>query len=335
LDNRLDYAIAVLKPDGVTTPGVYENLKQKLVENHLELICEKRMQLNKNDVLHHFTSPFDANIYSEYMASGDIIAFLLKGDGATHKLREVKLEFRKEYGFTSKDMKNLLHTTDHGTEYKLQFSLLFPSFSILEYSQYADLAVRIYGNKGEIIRQLNLIDKETNLKYIGLLMESKTQLEAVKEFYHSNKEKLQVIPGYLKKTKFEGKNIELIGYLPIYNNFQILDTVPFNLKLTEFLNWVKLNKGLLFLNYLPLNDITPELLSSLKKIGLNGVQVYDPRRSLEEAELLEDIVEDDFGLFVSGGTNGYEEVGKTAIGKYEFEQFKQLFFIEKKKGTFI
>ncbi|WP_077296802.1 nucleoside-diphosphate kinase [Virgibacillus pantothenticus] len=317
-----DYGVAILKPDGVNTSGVYERLKSKFIEHNLELISEKKTYLSKEDVLSHFTSPFDSEIYSDYLSSGAIIAFLVRGNGATNELRNIKLEFRSIYGYTSKNMKNLLHTTDHGIEFKLQFSLLFPELDIIEYSQYADMAVKLKGEKKEIIRQLNKIDTDTNLKYIGLLCKDVNAVQAAKEFSESDSSKLQILIGYIFNTNWNGKTIELIGFIPQEKGYPQLN--PMSMKLNEFLEWLFNNKGLLFLNYLPIEEVTPTLLKYLKGIGLFGVQVYDPRRTLEEAEILEDIVEDDFELFISGGTNGYEETGKTAIGKSEFEQLSSL-----------
>lgn len=297
-------------------------LKSMFKEHNLELISEKKLTLSKEDVLSHFTSPFDSEIYSDYLSNGEIIAFLVRGDGATNELRNIKLELRSIYGYTSKNMKNLLHTTDHGIEFKLQFSLIFPELNILEYSQYADMAVKLSGGKNEIIQQLSKIDTDTNLKYIGLLCDNATTVQAAEEFSKSSTGKLQILLGYLFKTNWNGKNIELIGFIPQEKGFPQVN--PISMELNEFLKWLFNNEGLLFLNYLPIEEITPNLLRYFKDSGLFGVQVYDPRRTLEEAEILEDIVEDDFELYISGGTNGYEETGKTALGKSEFEQLSTL-----------
>ncbi|MFG3611365.1 nucleoside-diphosphate kinase [Rummeliibacillus stabekisii] len=329
MDNSMDYGLAILKPDGVIKPKVYDSFKRELEKNNLEIVFEKRAQLQKKDILSHFSSPFNMDEYADYLSSGEIISFLVRGHGASHKLREIKLEFRKEYGFTSNDMRNLLHTADHGNEYNLQFKLLFPSCNIVVYSQYADLTVKLNGSNNEILNQLLKIDQESNLKHIGLLCEDYSIIEVVREFNKLKSGKLEVIMVYVYKTNFKDINIELLGYLPLKKT-PTVKARPMHGSITEFFEWIRDNEGLVILNYLPLKNISSEMLNYLKALNLCGVQVYDPRRTLTEAEILEDIVEDDFGLFVSGGTNGFDVAGAISIGKYEFNQLTNLYLPEEK-----
>ncbi|UQW96127.1 hypothetical protein M2M59_08855 [Rummeliibacillus sp. G93] len=47
MDNSMDYGLAILKPDGVIKPKVYDSFKRELGKNNLEIVFEKRAQLQK------------------------------------------------------------------------------------------------------------------------------------------------------------------------------------------------------------------------------------------------------------------------------------------------
>jgi nucleoside diphosphate kinase len=323
-----EFGIIILKPDG-NKKGVYDKLKNKISENKLEIVKEKRLSLPKQIILEKFTSPFDMNIYSDYLSSGEVTAFLVKGNMAALNLRKLKIDFRKEYGYTSKDMENLVHSIDPGNEYFAQFPVFFPELDVLEYSFCADLTIEVDCDEKEVLKRLENLEHKSNLKFVGIVDKVENRNNVLKKFHYSDRE-LRTFLGLSKQFSFENKDIEIIGYLP--EKIKSSPDIPREVltgTIEDYFKWIKSNKGVCILGYLPYHEHSSDFLYKLKKLGLSGVIVYDQRNSLYEAEELEDIV-CDLELACLGGSGKSCNWGELSIGEYEFlECFKVLLDLER------
>ncbi|WDV44730.1 hypothetical protein PV797_14555 [Clostridiaceae bacterium M8S5] len=320
---NFEYGILIIKPDG-NKYAIYEKVKQRILENNLDVVYEKKLKLSKQLVLEKFTSPFDMDIYSDYLSSDEVTAFLVKGKKTAYNLRKMKIDFRAEHGYTSKDMRNLVHSVDPGNEYYNQFPVFFPELNMIEYSFCADLTITLNCNNNEALNRLDYLDKVSNLEYIGIIDKYNNENDILEKFHKENRS-IRTFLGLSKEFEFEGKNIQIIGYLP--ENIKKINNIPEYIKdgnIETFFNWIKLHKGICVLGYLPYHEHSTEYLKKLTKYGLDGVIVYDPRSTLYEAEELEDIV-CDLNLACFGGSGTSNKWGELSIGYHEFSYcFKTL-----------
>ncbi len=315
-----EYGLIILKPDGVKK-NLIGKLISLIINNKLKIIQIREKMLYESDIYNYFTSPFNSDIYAKYMTSGPIIAILVFGTSAGIKLRNIKAEFRERHGYSSKNMENLVHSADHGNEYNLQFNLLFPEKNICSYSAYADLAVSIDGHDNNIISDIKKIQNDTNLSCIGLKIPAERKSNVIDQYYKSTDKELKLIYGITKEFNFMNRNIEIVGYLPFTTEITPNISInSLNSSISEYIKWIISNGGIPILGYIPYYEIDERFLINLKEQGLCGVHIYDIRRTLYEAEELEDIVYDNELIYI-GGSNGIVKPGDVSIGKYEFDLF--------------
>ncbi|EML6324642.1 hypothetical protein QCQ60_004962 [Bacillus cereus] len=319
LPKNQEYGIAVIKPDGVKN-NVLPELLFDINESYLKIIGAKITSLKKEDVLSNFYTKFDLDSYAMYLSSDNLIVLLVHGENAPYILRKIKLKMRKKYGLTSENMENLVHTVDPGSEYFYQFKLFFPELNQATYSTFADLNFIFKSQNEEVIlKKLLEIERETNLTYLGYIVNTNYSSNSILRFYDCSEiQSMKILLGLKQSFYISNTLIYLIGYLPSY--IAKLPNIPtyINYDICSFIQWVKDLGGFTVLDYIPLKNINTGMLIGLKEEGMAGAMVYDPRRSLNEVIQLEDIIESEVGLDFAGGSAGIVDAAELSIGKRDF-----------------
>ncbi|WP_117161174.1 nucleoside-diphosphate kinase [Paraliobacillus sp. X-1268] len=313
-----EYGMIMLKPDGVKI-GLLDILLNKAKEERLDLVNIRKFQLTQQQVMDNFTTNINMDEYAKYMSSGKISVLLFYGENAGHKLRLIKFNLRQKYRCNSNDMENLIHNSDPGTEYRKQFNLFFNDLSILKFSSYADMYVHGDSNDDNNFLLLEHLENNSSLSWVGLVFNNFTYVRSVKLFELQYR-RLNVLLGFYKSFSCFNRLVGLIGYLPASHKkfpeeFNDLEDYTID----GFISYINELGGVVILDYLQSEHMDLNFIFQMKHKGLTGVHLFDSRRSLEEVEEIEDIVENEVGLRFSGGSSGGVLPGELSIGKYEFE----------------
>lgn len=325
-----EYSLAIIKPDGVKKE-ISIILEEMLEKEKLETVMIKKEKLLKEEVMNNFTSDFDIEKYSNYISSGDITGYLVKGHYSGQILRDIKQKLRLKFGYSSVDMENLIHTADNGNEYSFQFKLLFPDLELFEYSKFADMNVKFDGNFNNLLKHLEILNDRGNLSWVGITskVENLTALQNIGDNYSFG-----ILIGIVREFRILSNKVNIISYLNPYllnkNNF--INELAEIENLNDYSSFVLQNNGITVLDYVSQENINLTLLSTLKNMGVSAVTIYDPRRTMTEVEILEELVEDGAKLSFSGGSGGMAQPGEFSIDRWEFEEltksmnlkFKQL-----------
>ncbi|MEK5521654.1 MULTISPECIES: nucleoside-diphosphate kinase [Heyndrickxia] len=324
-----EHGLVILKPDGVQK-GIEEELIKELKSNDIKIVHVSKRQLTKLQVLESFTSDFNMDIYSDYISRSDVIGYLVKGHYAGQKLRDIKQQIRSNYGYTSRNMENLIHTADHGNEYYFQFKQFFPELDIVKYSKFGDMNLRIDGDEQEITNTLLSLSEESNLSWVGIVTSIDRVLKTKEVIRELRNLSFNCIIGVSATHNFNGEILEIIGYLPPsftytdYDNLSIEKIVSFE----DFAAWINDLGGLMVLGYTSTSKINLLLLNVLKRYMIKGITIYDARRDMRQIEDLEELVEDKAGMLFSGGTAGIVRGGEIALDRAEFEYLTKSFLFE-------
>lgn len=307
----MEYGLIVIKPDGVKK-RIMEKVNLYLTNYKIEILFSKKTVLSNQDVLDCFESyPFDKVEYSNYLANENVIALLVQGEYIYDKLKVIKTSLRNEYGVDRTVMRNLIHTAACGNEYFYQIGLLFPELTPSEYCAFADMCI-ISDNTSTLKTQL----LKSNLKVIALVEESYENIrEEISKIQDKN---LTIIPTIKKRILWKDNEYSLFIHLP--KAFEDSLIISKEISLNELFQYVIKIGGITILDYLPTELITESLLENLKKMGLSGVLVYDPRRSIFDVQTLEERIEHVGDLFVTAGTNGLIPPGGIAMSRSETEK---------------
>jgi nucleoside-diphosphate kinase len=134
--------LGIIKPDGVKNK-LQGKVLAMIEENGLRIVAQKMMQLTQKQAQAfyaiHKERPF-FNDLCNFMASGPVVAFVLKGENAVEKYRNLmgatdpnkaeKNTLRGKYA-TSID-ENLVHGSDSAENAKIEISQFFSQFEIAE-----------------------------------------------------------------------------------------------------------------------------------------------------------------------------------------------------------
>lgn len=311
--NKDEYGLIMLKPDG-NQELYYECIKNKLKENKIEVVKERDVQLKSKDVGEVFFNAAKPDEYIKYMTSGISKAILVKGRNAGYRLYKIKKEVRGAYNYKKGDMKNLIHSPDNGNEYYYQFGILFPELDISKYCAFGDLNVILPKNKLKAIKQLETVENETNISCIAINMNVK-EYNAILNKFHQKYRRLKTIIAVSNNYEYDNKTISVMGYLP--EQFKSIPKYKINNykdSIFNFISYIESFGGISVLGYLPSDFYTNRFIEKIKKIGIKGALVHDPRRSVNEAHLLDDRIHDE-GLIFTGGSGGIMDIGKITIGE--------------------
>ncbi|WP_080839735.1 nucleoside-diphosphate kinase [Cohnella massiliensis] len=328
-----EHGIVLLKPDGVKR-GIYDLLVRRIAENGLQVVRTKTLKLERRDVLTRIVTKFDVEAYAEYMSKSEVIALLVRGPYAIARLIEIKQRIRGEYGLSGNDMENLIHSPDCGNEYYEHFQYLFPELDCVKYGQYADLNVKAGGVDGDVGEALRNLNERSSLHWAGVLFDYGADLTAIEGCKALANDRIRVLIGIAKSCVFRNERLGLIGYLPPDHSFAADPFFPVEDDAAEsFVNWVKSKKGVCVMDYRPFDADSERIIIGMKRIGIDGVVVYDPRFTQHEVARLEVIAEDEQHLLLTGGSNGRIAAGALAVDKTTFRKFCRKMNIQPERQT--
>lgn len=158
-------------------------------------------------------------------------------------------------GVSRFDLCNLIHTSDEGLEYYLQFRCCFPEKDVRCYCGYADAAISVRNEKKQFVLA-NTIDMNRNVEYYGVS----------------------------KKFIYNGTVIELISY--ITDNIIIK-----NSNIEEFINQTNKQGGFISLGVMPIEVYSDSIFNELSSRGVQAAIVFDNSFTLEQSKNLQDYLE--------------------------------------------
>lgn len=314
-----EYGIILIKPDGVKA-NIIELLKSMLQKSNLTIIKTKQIYLKKEEVVANIVTKFDNEKYADYLSESEVIALLVFGQKAIATLIDIKQSIRALYGFSSDNMRNLLHSPDCGNEYFEHLKFLFPELNHVVYGTYGDLTVPAYGNEFDLIKELDYLNNISCVNWVGILINYQVKLPDLEEFILRKSNQINLLFGVCKKCIYKNEELQIIGYF--HPNHKIPNRTDFvNNSIECYIHWIKEHQGVCVLDYRPFMDDSEKLITELKELGIDGVVVYDPRYTQMEVARLEVICEDDLGLLLLGGTNNIIPIGSLGVDKTTFLKF--------------
>ncbi|MES0871224.1 nucleoside-diphosphate kinase [Pseudovibrio sp. SCP19] len=133
----MEHNIILIKPDQEKHEWFTESIQDDLVQNSFEIVAVASKQLSETEFEKCFICKNSEHLV--YMTSGPITALLFKGCSAVSFGRNYKYKIRKQHS-TGK-LRNILHSTEPGNEFTVQFGLFFPTLNIDDHHQFADQGV--------------------------------------------------------------------------------------------------------------------------------------------------------------------------------------------------
>ncbi|KZL28129.1 nucleoside-diphosphate kinase [Pseudovibrio sp. Ad37] len=133
----MEHNIILVKPDSSNQERFVEAISADLLEGGYEIVAIKYKQLSSEEFEGNFICKNRQHL--AYMISGSIAAILYRGHSAVGFGRNYKFHFRKQH--STDKLKNILHSTEPGNEFAVQFELFFANLNITEHHQFADQGV--------------------------------------------------------------------------------------------------------------------------------------------------------------------------------------------------
>ncbi|QUS56388.1 nucleoside-diphosphate kinase [Pseudovibrio brasiliensis] len=272
----MEHNIILIKPDQEKHECFAESIQDDLVQNGFEIVAVASRQLSEVEFKRCFICKNSEHL--EYMTSGPTTALLFKGRSAVSFGRNYKYKVRKQHS-TGK-LRNILHSTEPGNEFVVQFGLFFPTLNIDDHHQFADQGV-VFGYLDQGLSEE--LSKLSNFNLIAADEEQAglAQFRAISSLSNCRYVAVRdVLQPYAEILRFRRKNACL----------------------SENASEVKV---------LLLKDLSnhPTLIKSLKeKHKIQGVVCYKPSFTLLETEMLRTAIFEN-GLFCVGGSFGEETPG--------------------------
>lgn len=284
----MEHAIILLKPSPIIE-FLHRYLINQFQVYNLTVLSNKTIHLTFEQVDLFFTTLYNKRDYIKYMTSGNIDVFLIKGDNAIHKAKLIKKQIRSNYGVTRFDLQNLVHSSDEGLEYYLQFCCLFPERNVKNHSGFADAAM-----------DSKAFGKDSFLTFAVNKHESKTiQIE----YY-----------GFKKDLIYRNIPLGVVSYFntlqPIYSN-----------DLFSVVNETVEKGGIVALMAMPIVQYTDEFIKDLSSIGIKAAFVFDKRFTLEESKNLQDYLNKYDIVPLGGSFNSYTPF-EISISENTYNRFK-------------
>lgn len=289
----MEYGILVIKPDGLDQ-SIVEVIEKELDNNELKVIASYSLKLTEKEAEKIFnTNAFDPDAYYSYLCSGALKILLVQGSFAISKLQKIKYKVRTFF-HCDKCMKNLLHTSDTGNEYKFQFQMLFPNLRYEEYPLFADMHIPL---------EKHLISgKHTNPG--GIVIDSNN----LKELKHKFALPYSGLIGVKTDCRWYQHSIPIICYIRSTDDWcyklHNLTTSPVSAE--QYIQDAALINGVCIVDYLPFEMFSHELVSELKDMGIGGFKVFDLRYSLQQIERVRYFVQYRYKLLYTGGSNSFD-----------------------------
>lgn len=283
----MEHVLMLIKP-GRQRKGILEELMYELNSNKLDICMTKTMRLSREQVEVNFSTLLNKDVYIDYMTSGLVDVFIIKGIHAIEKAKIIKNKIRKNHMVDSKMINNLIHSSDEGLEYYLQFTCCFPNVNIKLFTGYADM-LATYGNKLSSMQAVicdPTVDVQS-VKYFRLCVNS---YEIVIN---------QSIVRCLLYTK-ESYNKVSLRYIE------------------ECVYISNLNQGFVAVDLFGV-DNAKITIEQLHKKGVIAVNVFDSRYGLDDSKDLQEII-NEYNMTPIGGSNLLLNTGLITISENTFTE---------------
>lgn len=287
----MEHVLIMIKP-GQHKKNIHEELMYELESHKLEVCKIKTTYLTKKQVDQNFSTLLNRNEYAEYLSSGLVDIFIVKGDCAIDKAKKVKNKIRAKYSVSSKMIKNLIHSSDEGLEYYLQFTCCFPEYDIRHFPGYADMLASFPCNTG--LMRAHICDATVDMADIQ-------QLHLFVRPYEIcvNRSHTQCLL-YSKE----------ICYIPAFKCIE------------ECIEAAKEKQGFVVVDLFGA-EVTDSMMTQMQKKGVIAAIAFDSRYCLDYSKDLQEIIEN-CGLLAIGGSFTLSDSGLITISEKKFiEIFKK------------
>lgn len=293
----MEYGILVIKPDGMNQ-YVKQLLEEELHAFDLSVVESYSERITQHQARKIFsTNAFDEEKYYSYLSGGSIQISLIKGDYAISKLRDIKYKIRKKF-LCEKSMKNILHTSDTGNEYRIQLERLFPNLKYQDYRLYADLHVPL---KMYMLQKNNTYWKEQD----AIVIEQGELNSNLQNFNYFKKGLI----GIKTECVFKGKTIPIISYLKEQEDWykKAQQLIMSDVVIDKFMETVMEVESICIVDYLPFEFYEHSSVSELQQCGVRGFKIFDWRYSMQQIERIRYFVQYKYKMLITGGSNSLDE----------------------------
>lgn len=283
----MEHALILIKP-GKHREDILEELMYDFKANKLDICMTKTMNLSRKQVEIYFSTLLNRDEYIDYMTSGLVDVFIVKGNHAIEKAKIIKNNIRNKHMVDSKIINNLIHSSDEGLEYYLQFTCCFPDINIKLFSGYADM--------------LALATDENKLSSMQAMICNQTADT------HSKKHFRLCVHSYEVFV-----NQSIVRCL-LYTN-EKCDKASFK-NVEECVYESQVNKGFVAVDLFGVDNIKI-IIEQVQKKGVIAVNVFDSRYCLDSSKDLQEIIEE-HGLISIGGSYMLFDAGLITISENTF-----------------
>lgn len=285
----MECALILVKPNDYMQEicAIVETIISK---NELEVVKKKELRLTQEQLNSSFTTKADRKQFVEFMLSGNVTAYLVRGENAVTKAKRVKAQIRKIWGRKKNEINNILHSADEGVEYYLQFTVCFPELDIKEYCGYVDFEVNVEEQDDKTLKE---IVNESNA--ITGIVYTDNKIDELKRGRLPSNPKC--IWGRKYEFTYGGRSYELIAYAReiIDKNFE---------RLQDMITYVNTLGGFVALKNYSINYFNGSFLEYLKESGVKAAFATPASGSLFLSRNLQEYFESfNFVVLHGGGQN--------------------------------
>lgn len=318
MDEIVEYALVVVKPDGVRK-GLCKEVQEFFVKNGMCLVKSSTKKITKSVVGDIFTSKHNGGYYKQYMTSGEMVVYLFKGSNVFERCRVMKNKLREQYE-VDEMIENICHTPESGNEYMEQLKFFFPEYCDGKHNLYCDMYCKVYADAeyDRLKEHLNNCQNKTNSKIIFVygneeFFDYRNNIEK----YYSEELTGNWLFGIEYIVALGRDKLRMVGYYRVADISSIIvDNTYCYFNMEKILDIIKENGGIPVWGY---NKQVSNIIEYFNKYSLWGSVVYHPLYSIKETELLRECMEER-QMFTLGGSGGIHP-GEYSISYALFEKF--------------
>lgn len=277
--------IFMIKPDGINRNDFLTNIKESLFANNYQILGIRKINLENSDLDQFFT--IKSAEHRKYLLEGPVLAILYRGTDAIKFGRIFKHNLRKR--LNTHKIKNLLHSTEPGNEFRIQFKLFFSNQSINEKHH--------LGFCDQLCFAKSLNKQKLNLSCKYGLIGTNEEMRKLPGRYKVHKN--IIIYGLIFPFVFNDIKLEIINYRKVFSDIFIVEQ--------KIIGRSDVNSPLPGVNVLLIKKyneyLSNNLFANFIKLNIGGDVCYHPCLTLKESELIrEKILENN--MFCVGGSGG-------------------------------
>ena len=272
----MEHSIIIIKPHQ-DIDEISNIVEDQIFKNGLSIIKKIRIQFTEKEIDICFASKIERSKFIRYMTSDYVNVYLVKGIYAISKAKKIKKSIRYIFGVDKDVLRNVVHTSDEGMEYYIQFTTCFPEFSIARYCGYADLDVRVdeknFDNVLRIIENQN-IDCVAAITYERNFVDHITIIKSENVYY-----------GCIHYFAYGEQSYDVVSYsrVPIIQR----DFATINQLVEESIRY----EGFVALRNQSINGYTKKFLNYIKDTGVKAAFATPASNSLFLSRNLQEYLE--------------------------------------------